>query len=201
MTCKYGCWAFSVFAGEGDAKPDDVLYQVAAAEAGVLGAVGLAVDAHRDDQPLRRQDNRGTDFEIAMHPEVLTYKPCVQWYFSFTSVQWSTASMTSAMFRSEIIFKKRAERCYPSVKASFWRDPCRLSSCNASEDKNVTVGPVKTAFIEQVRWGKKSTEPRIHRGRRSFRCCCCCFIFKYFFLKTFLTPSTPVVRAGLSPHQ
>lgn len=51
---EYGCWAIAVFAGEGNASADDVRFQDAATEAGILEAVAGAVDAHRESAPLRR---------------------------------------------------------------------------------------------------------------------------------------------------
>ncbi|CAM9610765.1 unnamed protein product [Ectocarpus fasciculatus] len=56
LLCEYGCWAFAVFAGEGDSDSDPSVFrfQEALAEAGGLAAVGCAVDAHRDSAQLRR---------------------------------------------------------------------------------------------------------------------------------------------------
>ncbi|CAM9599291.1 unnamed protein product [Laminaria digitata] len=51
---EYGCWAIAVFAGEGNSSTDDFRFQEAATEAGILEAVGAAVEAHRDSAPLRR---------------------------------------------------------------------------------------------------------------------------------------------------
>lgn len=55
LLCEYGCWAFAVFAGEGDSHPGDDTFQEALVEAGGLEAMGSAVDAHRDSASLRRQ--------------------------------------------------------------------------------------------------------------------------------------------------
>lgn len=55
MVCEYGCWAFSVFAGEGDATPDDFRFQTAAVKAGAMKVVARMVDVHLESASLRRQ--------------------------------------------------------------------------------------------------------------------------------------------------
>eukprot|EP00752_Nemacystus_decipiens_P003287 g3042.t1 len=54
LLCEYGCWAFAVFAGEGDSHPRDSLFQETLVEAGGLASIGSAVEAHRDSASLRR---------------------------------------------------------------------------------------------------------------------------------------------------
>eukprot|EP00903_Cladosiphon_okamuranus_P015037 g13912.t1 len=58
VLCEYGCWAFAVFAGEGDgggdSHPRDNLFQEALVEAGGLASIGSAVEAHRGSASLRR---------------------------------------------------------------------------------------------------------------------------------------------------
>ena len=53
-TCKDGCWAFSVFAGEGGAVTYGFRFQAAALEADVMVEIATAVDVHQASAPLSR---------------------------------------------------------------------------------------------------------------------------------------------------
>ncbi|CAN0109882.1 unnamed protein product [Scytosiphon promiscuus] len=53
LLCEYGCWAFAVFAGEGDSHPGDDVFQETLSQAGGLEAMASAVDVHGDSVSLR----------------------------------------------------------------------------------------------------------------------------------------------------
>lgn len=54
MVCEYGCWAFSVFAGEGDATLEISRFQTAGVNAGVIRVLARMVDLHLESASLRR---------------------------------------------------------------------------------------------------------------------------------------------------
>lgn len=60
MVCEYGCWAFSVFAGEGDATPDNCRFQSAAVKAGVIRVLAKTVDLHLESASVRRHVYAGS---------------------------------------------------------------------------------------------------------------------------------------------